>query len=83
MSKNEGNQKLKFFKPSDLAWNAPGRLNIPTILCHLVRTLVGRYILFSKESQWDLENSIPYLYVRTKRRKFGGRVVTELNFPHV
>ena len=21
--KNEGNQKLKFFKPSDLAWNAP------------------------------------------------------------
>ena len=23
MSKNEGNQKLKFFKPSDLAWNAP------------------------------------------------------------
>ena len=22
MSKNEGNQKLKFFKPSDLAWNA-------------------------------------------------------------
>ena len=23
MSKNEGNQKLKFFKPSDLARNAP------------------------------------------------------------
>ena len=23
MSKNEGNQKLKFFKPSNLAWNAP------------------------------------------------------------
>ena len=23
MSKNEGNQKLKFLKPSDLAWNAP------------------------------------------------------------
>ena len=23
MSKNEENQKLKFFKPSDLAWNAP------------------------------------------------------------
>ena len=23
MSKNEGNQKLKFFKPSDLAWNVP------------------------------------------------------------
>ena len=22
MLKNEGNQKLKFFKPSDLAWNA-------------------------------------------------------------
>ena len=22
MSKTEGNQKLKFFKPSDLAWNA-------------------------------------------------------------
>ena len=23
MLKNDGNQKLKFFKPSDLAWNAP------------------------------------------------------------
>ena len=23
MLKNEENQKLKFFKPSDLAWNAP------------------------------------------------------------
>ena len=31
MSKNEGNPKLNFFKPSDLAWNASsirGNINI-------------------------------------------------------
>ena len=61
MSKNEGNQKLKFFKPSDLAWNARSNTEI-----------YGLVFKYRKGGHFSGEDRA---YKRTVLPK-GGRLVT-------
>ena len=54
MSKNEGNQKLEFFKPSDLLWNTPILYNnlssLPTQISN-VSTTKEKLIWKNKENE--------------------------------